>query len=115
RTGVRLRGGSRGREGGLLMPYALREALAAFRRTPLLTLLSIVAVSLSLFVVGLFALTAYNIRQAIQNIESRVEVVAYFRDEATPQEVQQASAEIKTLEAVRDVRYVSKDQALTTA
>lgn len=97
------------------MPYALREALAAFRRTPLLTLLSIVAVSLSLFVVGLFALTAYNIRQAIQNIESRVEVVAYFRDEATPQEVQQASAEIQTLEAVRDVRYVSKDQALTTA
>jgi hypothetical protein len=37
------------------MPYALREALAAFRRTPLLAMLSIVAVSLSLFVVGLFA------------------------------------------------------------
>ena len=97
------------------MPYALREALAAFRRTPLLALLSIVAVSLSLFVVGLFALTAFNIREAIQDIESRVEVVAYLRDEATPAEVQQASAETLALEAVRDVRYVSKDEALTTA
>ena len=60
------------------MPYALREALAAFRRAPLLALLSIVAVSLSLFVVGLFALTAFNVRRAIEDIESRVEVVAYL-------------------------------------
>lgn len=97
------------------MPYALREALAAFRRTPLLALLSIVAVSLSLFVVGLFALTAFNIREAIQDIEARVEVVAYLRDEATPSEVQRAATEIQTLPEVREVRYVSKDEALTTA
>ncbi|HEX6924384.1 MAG TPA: permease-like cell division protein FtsX [Longimicrobiaceae bacterium] len=97
------------------MPYALREALAAFRRTPLLALLSIVAVSLSLFVVGLFALTAFNIRVAIEQIESRVEVVAYLHDEAPPGEVQAAAAEIMAMESVRDVRYVSKDEALTTA
>jgi len=97
------------------MPYALREALAAFRRTPLLALLSIVAVSLSLFVVGLFALTAFNVREAIEGIESRVEVVAYLRDEATPAEVQQATVEIQSLPQVREVRYVSKDEALTTA
>ena len=97
------------------MPYALREALAAFRRTPLLALLSIVAVSLSLFVVGLFALTAFNIRRAIEGIESRVEVVAYLRDVATPQEVQQAIGEIRVHASVREVRYVSKDEALTTA
>jgi len=97
------------------MPYALREAFAAFRRTPLLALLSIVAVSLSLFVVGLFALTAFNIRRAIEGIESRVEVVAYLRDEATPAEVQQAATEIRTHASVREVRYVSKDEALTTA
>lgn len=97
------------------MPYALREALAAFRRTPLLVLLSVVAVGLSLFVVGLFALTAFNIRQAIIDIESRVEVVAYLHDDAIPTEVQQASAEVLAMEAVRDVRYVSKEEALNTA
>lgn len=97
------------------MPYALREALAAFRRTPLLVLLSIIAVGLSLFVVGLFALTAFNIRQAIAEIESRVEVVAYLHDDAAPAQVQQASAEVLALESVRDVRYVSKEEALNTA
>ena len=60
------------------MPHALREVFSAFRRTPLLIFLSVLAVGLSLFVIGLFALTAYNIRQAIAQIESRVEVVAYL-------------------------------------
>ena len=39
------------------MPHALREAFSAYRRTPLLVFLSVLAVGLSLFVIGLFALT----------------------------------------------------------
>src|SRR5690606_38564668 len=61
------------------------------------------------------ALTAYNVREAIEQIESRVEVVAYLYDDATPLQVQQATAEIAALASVREVRYVSKDQALNTA
>jgi cell division protein FtsX len=48
------------------MPYSVREALAAFRRTPLLTALSVLAIALSLFVVGLFSLAAFNVRLAIE-------------------------------------------------
>lgn len=97
------------------MPYALREAVAAFRRTPLLMALSVIAVSLSLFVVGIFSLTAFNIRRAIEQIEERVEVVAYLQDGATPQQVRDATEQLSALPEVRQVRYVSKDQALTTA
>ena len=57
------------------MHHAFREALAAIRRSPLLVGVSIVAVSLSLFVVGLFALAAYNVRSALRGMEERVEVV----------------------------------------
>jgi cell division protein FtsX len=53
------------------MPYALREALAAFRRTPLLAALSVVAIAFALFVVGLFGLTAFNIRRAIERWKRR--------------------------------------------
>jgi cell division transport system permease protein len=94
---------------------ALREAVAGFRRTPLLALLSVVAISLSLFVVGLFALTAFNIRRAIEGIESRVEVIAYLRDEATPEQVKELQAEAAALPGVGEMRYLSKDEALTTA
>jgi cell division transport system permease protein len=97
------------------MPHALREALAGFRRAPLLTLLSIVAISLSLFVVGLFAVTAFNIRRAIDEIEERVEVVAYLHDDATEAQIAIAMEELRAVPEIRDVRFVSKTEALATA
>lgn len=97
------------------MTHALREALAGLRRTPLLAVLSVVAISLSLFVVGLFALTAFNVRRAIEEIESRVEVVAYLRDEATPQQVAELRRELSGLPAVASSKHLTKDEALTNA
>ena len=97
------------------MPYALREALAAFRRAPLLTALSIVAIALSLFVVGLFGLTAFNISQAVRKVEEKVEVVGYLRDEATASQLEQAQQELAALPQVAEVRYVTKTEALATA
>jgi cell division transport system permease protein len=95
--------------------HPLREALAAFRRTPLLVVLSIVAISLSLFVVGLFGLAAYNIHLAIDGVEQRVEVVGYLRDSATEEEVQQAKSELRLLPEVADIAYISKTEALAAA
>lgn len=97
------------------MTYSIREALAAFRRTPLLALLSIVAIGLSLFVVGMFTVTAYNIRSALNEIEERVEVVAYLHDDATDAQIRIASAELTAVPEVLDVRYISKTEALATA
>jgi cell division transport system permease protein len=97
------------------MLYPLREALAAFRRTPLLIVLSVLAISLSLFVVGLFGLTAYNIHLAIEGVEQRVEVVGYLRDSATEEELTAAQAELRQLPEVAGITYVSKTEALATA
>lgn len=97
------------------MPYALREALAAFRRTPLLTALSVIAIAFALFVIGLFGLTAFNIRRAIEKVEEKVEIVAYLTDAATPQEVEAAQAEVRALPQVAALRHVTKTEALATA
>jgi cell division transport system permease protein len=97
------------------MPYSLREALIAFRRAPVLTGLSAAMIALSLFVIGLFGIAAYNIRQVLDRIESRVEVVAYLRDDATPAEVRAAINEIAEYPEVRIIDYVSREQALATA
>jgi cell division protein FtsX len=60
------------------MANPLQEAIAAIRRTPLLTGLSALMVGLALFVVGLFGLAAHNLRMALEEVEERVEVVAYL-------------------------------------
>jgi cell division transport system permease protein len=95
--------------------YALREALAAFRRAPVLTGLSAAMVALALFVVGLFGLASYNLRLALSAIEERVEVVVYLRDDSRQSEIDLAQSELAMMPEVARVRYVSKREALERA
>lgn len=97
------------------MPYALREALAAFRRSPLLAFLSVVAIAFSLFVIGLFGLTAWNIGRAIEKVEEKVEIVAYLDDATTPAQLELAQREVRGLPGVLELRYVTKTEALANA
>jgi cell division transport system permease protein len=95
--------------------HALREALAAFQRAPLLTGLSSAMVGLALFVVGLFALATYNLRLALSAIEERVEVVVYLRDDARRSEIDLVLSELAAIPEVREVTFVSKRDALERA
>lgn len=93
----------------------LREALVAFRRAPLLGGLSVVAIGLSLFILGLFGLTTYNIDVALSGVEERVEVVGYLTEDAREEQITLARSEIERWPEVREVRYVSKSEALLDA
>lgn len=95
--------------------YATREAIAAFKRTPVLTGLSSAMVGLALFVVGLFALATYNLRLALTSIEERVEVVVYLRDDARQSEIDLLLGELSSMPEVGTVFYVSKRDALERA
>ncbi|HEY0808612.1 MAG TPA: permease-like cell division protein FtsX [Longimicrobiales bacterium] len=97
------------------MPYALREALNAFRRAPMLTGLSAIMIALSLLVVALFGLVTYNIRRELDLVEARVEIVAYLRDSADYATVRLAQQDIDKMPQVRETRYISRAQALEIA
>jgi len=94
---------------------AFREALAGIRRAPVLTVLSVMSIGLSVFSIGLFALTAHNIDVALSDVEGRVEVVAYLRDDASEELIEIARNEIESFPEVRSARYVSKVEALYEA
>jgi cell division transport system permease protein len=95
--------------------HAIREAVNAVRRAPFLTLLSAAMVALALYVVGLFGVATYNLHQALQRIEERVEVVAYLRDSARPSEITVLEEDVARMEEVRGVRFVSREDALEAA
>ncbi len=95
--------------------YALREAVAAFRRAPVLTGLSSAMVGLALFVVGLFALATYNLKLALTSIEERVEVVVYLRDDVRQSEIDLLQSDLSEIGEVARVRYVSKQEAMERA
>ena len=90
------------------MFYTLREAIRNLRRTPLLTGLSASMIGLALFVVGLFALAAYNLQLALETLEERVEVVAYLRDNAGSDEIAAMTDALTNLPEVLSVDRLAR-------
>lgn len=97
------------------MTHSIREAVAAFRRAPVLTGLASAMVGFALFVLGLFGLVTWNLQSSLELLEERVEVVAYLRDDVRTDEIELAVAQLRGLPAVRGVTFVSKAQALENA
>ena len=92
-----------------------REALTASRRAPLLSALGIVTIAFSLFAFGLFGLVAINIRQALDQVEERVEVRAFLTDSTDIVSVAAAMKDISGFPEVLRVEYVSEEKALERA
>jgi cell division transport system permease protein len=97
------------------MNLAMREVVIGFRRAPLLSLLSITTIAFSLFAFGLFSLVALNIRSALRDVESQVEVRAFVADGTSVDEIGRVMEEISTYKEVARVEYVSPEQALERA
>lgn len=94
------------------MRYTAREAFFAFRRSPLLTGLSIVTIAFALYTLGVFGLVWLNIERVLEGAEERVEVVAYLRDDTTAEESGALMREVAAYPEVDSMRYVSREDAL---
>jgi cell division transport system permease protein len=97
------------------MRLLTREALLSFRRAPLLSALSVTTIAFSLFTLGLFGLVAINLRQALRGLEERVEIVAFVLRGTPAETITVASEDIAAVPEVREVAYVSEEQALARA
>ncbi len=97
------------------MSRILRETALAFRRAPLLSVLSISTIAFSLFVFGLFGLVAVNIQAAIRTVAERVEIVAYLKRGTPVEAVTLGTNDIQAFPEVQSVAYVSESQALSRA
>jgi cell division transport system permease protein len=94
---------------------AVREALLAFRRAPVLSALSITTIAFSLFAFGLFGLVALNIRRSLAQIEERVEIRAFVIDGTSAEATAAAQGDIGSFPEVASVTLVTPEQALERA
>jgi cell division transport system permease protein len=97
------------------MMHSLKTALTAFRRAPLLSALSVTTIAFSLFAFGLFGLVALNIRNALRQVEERVEIRAFVADGTPVERITLVSDSIARYPEVAKVEIVTQDQALERA
>jgi cell division transport system permease protein len=94
---------------------SIQTAMTAFKRSPLLSALSITTIAFSLFAFGLFGLVALNIRNALQRVEERVEIRAFVADGTPIEKVTAAADDVSKYPEVLSVEIVTQEQALARA
>ena len=97
------------------MRLALREVRLAFRRAPLLGVLSVLTIAFSLYAFGLYGLVAINIREALRGIEERVEIRAFLRDDSREAAVDTLVREASMMREVATAVYVTPESAYVRA
>jgi cell division transport system permease protein len=97
------------------MKLTLRETANAFRRSPLLSALSITTIAFSLFAFGLFGLVAINIREALLRVEERVEIRAFVADDTPSEVIALTASEIAKFPEVARADVITREAALERA
>ncbi len=91
--------------------YTLREGFSGFKRAKLSTFVSILTISISLILLGLFAIITKNATRVVDSIRSKVELEAFLEEPLTKTEADSIKKRILNIAGVERVTFVSKEDA----
>jgi cell division transport system permease protein len=95
-----------------MLSRLLKETIIGFRSSWLLSTLSILTVTITLFLLGLFSLLHINLSQIMVEMNRRVQMVIYLHDGVPREEVEKIRVDLFQRIEVKSARYVSKEEAL---
>jgi cell division transport system permease protein len=91
--------------------YTVRESFSGFRRTKLSSVISIITVSISLLLLGIFAVVSINTTRFVEALRDRLEMEAFLREPVTVEQRLALERAVRGVEGVESVDYISKDEA----
>jgi cell division transport system permease protein len=91
--------------------YFFSETVTNLRRNLLMTVAAISTVAISLLLLGGVQILGMTVNKMTNDWEAKVEVSAFFLKDATDNEIEQLGSELSQMDEVKDVAFVSQDQA----
>ena len=92
--------------------YFVREAIFSIKRNRLMSIASISTVTISLLILGIFAIMIINMNNLANILESQVQVTAYIKEGVKQEEKDTLDEQIRAIEGVTKVDFISKEEAL---
>jgi cell division transport system permease protein len=92
--------------------YILQESIRSLKRNGWLNFAAAGTTAVSLFILGVAILLVINTNFIAGSWGSNVEIMAYLNDGVTGNAVTALRTQILTIPEVKDVRFISKDEAL---
>ena len=91
--------------------YTVRESISGFKRTKLSTFVSILTISISLLLLGVFAVITINTSRFIDTLRNKVEMEAFLQEPMGRDQVADVIRTVASIPGVEGVVFVSKEEA----
>lgn len=89
-----------------------KTAISSIRRAPFQALAAVFVLTITFFVATVLSLLIYSSSEIIKYFETRPQVIAFLADDVSVENISQLQDKLLSDERVKDVRFVSKEEAL---
>ena len=94
------------------MSMHFKTALSSIRRSPFQAFSATFVLTITFFVITTLSILVYSSSKVLRYFETRPQVIAFLKDEAVVEDVSALQKKLQQDLRVKDVKYVSKDEAL---
>lgn len=95
-----------------LIRKALHLSLNNIWRNKFLSLATIFVIGTIIFIFNIILSINFIAKEAISDLSQKIDVTVYLQDTTTYEQIQTIQNELKTVEGIKEIVYVSKEQAL---
>ncbi|MHB1390828.1 MAG: permease-like cell division protein FtsX [Thermoleophilia bacterium] len=92
--------------------FFFNEAVSSLVRNWVMSVAAIVTVLVSMLVLGIGMIVFFNFEAVINDLRNKLEVEVFIKNTATPDQINGLGDEIRAMPEVKEVRFISKEQAL---
>jgi cell division transport system permease protein len=91
--------------------FSLTEGIKSLFKARLATTISVISVTFTLILLGLFFISYLNVNQWIRSIIDKVGLEVFLANDITEKQINGLKSSIQTLEGVATVTYISREEA----
>ncbi|MDD3656051.1 MAG: permease-like cell division protein FtsX, partial [Atribacterota bacterium] len=92
--------------------FYLKEAFLSAKKNSIISFATVICLTATLIIMGIFLILSLNLNIFLANVESQLIAVSYLKDNLSEEEIRKLAKEISGLDGVREVHYISKEEAL---
>lgn len=92
--------------------YYLLDALKNLKRNMTISMASVATISATLFILGIFLLLMINMNVGISNVQSKIEIKVFLKDEISLSEQKNIGQALININGIKKVVFQDKDEAL---
>lgn len=89
--------------------HFIKDAFTSLKRNRTISIASVITVLITFFVLGIFMLVASNINKGISNVQNKVELKIFLKDDIKLIDQREIEIKLREFDGVKDVVYTSKE------